>query len=104
MSIATGTIADRFIPRTAVNSVVLVFAGALVTAMAAQIQIPMWPVPLTLQTFAVLLVGATLGAGRGAASLATYLAMGAAGLPVFASAKRYHRAVAASFPEINSSA
>jgi len=85
MSIATGTIADRFIPRTAVNSVVLVFAGALVTALAAQIQIPMWPVPLTLQTFAVLLVGATLGAGRGAASLATYLAMGAAGLPVLAS-------------------
>lgn len=87
MSIATGTIADRFIPRTALNNVVLVFAGALVTALAAQIQIPMWPVPLTLQTFAVLLVGATLGAGRGAASLATYLAMGAAGLPVFASAK-----------------
>ena len=87
MSIATGIIADRFIPRTAVNNIVLVFAGALITAVAAQIQVPMWPVPLTLQTFAVLLVGATLGAGRGAASLATYLAMGAVGLPVFASAK-----------------
>jgi biotin transport system substrate-specific component len=42
---------------------------------------------MTLQTFAVLLVAATLGAGRASISMATYLAMGAAGLPVFASAK-----------------
>jgi biotin transport system substrate-specific component len=47
----------------------------------------MFPVPMTLQTFAVLLVAATLGAGRGALSMASYLAMGAAGLPVFAAAK-----------------
>jgi len=87
MSIAQTTLADRFVPRTMVNNISLVFGGALVTALAAQIQIPMWPVPLTLQTFAVLLVGATLGAGRGAASLSIYLAMGAVGLPVFASAK-----------------
>ena len=57
------------------------------TAIAAQIQIPMWPVPMTMQTFAVLLVGAALGAKRGAISLSIYLALGAAGLPVFASAK-----------------
>ena len=87
MSIAQATIADRFVPRTIVNNISLVLGGALITALAAQVQIPMWPVPLTLQTFAVLLVGATLGAGRGAASLSVYLAMGAAGLPVFASAK-----------------
>jgi len=87
MSIAPITLADRFVPRTMVNNISLVFGGALFTALAAQIQIPMWPVPLTLQTFAVLLVGATLGAGRGAASLSIYLAMGAAGMPVFASAK-----------------
>ena len=87
MSIAQITLADRFVPRTMVNNISLVFGGALITALAAQIQIPMWPVPLTLQTFAVLLVGATLGAGRGAASLSVYLAMGAVGMPVFASAK-----------------
>lgn len=87
MSIAQLTLADRFVPRTMVNNIALVFGGALVTALAAQIQIPMWPVPLTLSTFAVLLVGATLGAGRGAASLSIYLAMGAAGMPVFASAR-----------------
>jgi biotin transport system substrate-specific component len=84
MSIAQATIVDRFVPRTIVNNISLVLGGALITALAAQVQIPMWPVPLTLQTFAVLLVGATLGAGRGAASLSVYLAMGAAGLPVSA--------------------
>ncbi len=67
MSIAQATIVDRFVPRTVVSNISLVFGGALITALAAQVQIPMWPVPLTLQTFAVLLVGATLGAGRGAA-------------------------------------
>jgi biotin transport system substrate-specific component len=87
MTVAHITLADRFVPRTMVNNIALIFGGALVTALAAQIQIPMWPVPLTLQTFAVLLVGATLGAGRGAASLSVYLAMGAAGIPVFASAR-----------------
>ena len=87
MSTATLTLIDRVVPRTRLNDVVLVLAGAALTAIAAQIQIPMLPVPMTLQTFAVLLVGATLGAGRGALSMGSYLAMGAAGLPVFAAAK-----------------
>ncbi|MEY3587111.1 biotin transporter BioY [Aquiluna borgnonia] len=86
MTIAA-TLADRLVPRSLINNFALVMAGASLTAVAAQIQIPMIPVPMTLQTFAVLLVGATLGAGRGALSMATYLAMGAAGLPVFAAAK-----------------
>jgi len=87
MSIATATLVDRIVPRTRVNDVALVFSGAALTALAAQVQIPMYPVPMTLQTFAVLLVAATLGASRGAASMGVYLAMGAAGLPVFAGAK-----------------
>jgi len=87
MTIAAVNLIDRVIPRSRVNDVVLIASGAVLTALAAQIQIPMFPVPMTLQTFAVLLVAATLGAGRGAISMATYLAMGAAGLPVFASAK-----------------
>ena len=61
-----------------------VLAGALFTAALAQVTIPLWPVPVTGQTLAVLLVGSTLGAVRGATSLATYALIGVLGLPVFA--------------------
>lgn len=74
---------DRVIPRSFVNDLVLILSGAVLTAVAAQIAIPMWPVPITGQTFAVLLVGAVLGASRGAISMIAYFSMGAAGLPVF---------------------
>jgi biotin transport system substrate-specific component len=59
--------------------------GAAFVAVAAQIAIPLpgTPVPMTLQPLAVLLVGGLLGPGLGGASLVLYLAMGAAGLPVF---------------------
>ena len=69
-----------------VTDVALIFAGAVLTAIAAQIAIPMWPVPITGQTFAVLLVGAVLGASRGALSMIAYFSLGAAGLPVFTGA------------------
>lgn len=81
------TIVDRFVPRSIPANAALITAGAALTAIAAQIQIPMFPVPMTLQTFAVLLVAAALGAGRASLSMGLYLALGAAGLPVFASAK-----------------
>jgi biotin transport system substrate-specific component len=60
-------------------------AGALVVAAAAQVAVPLpgTPVPMTLQPLAVLIVGGLLGPRFGALSLVTYLAMGAAGLPVF---------------------
>jgi biotin transport system substrate-specific component len=60
--------------------------GAALIALAAQISIalPFTPVPITGQTFAVLLVGASLGAFRGGASALLYLAIGAADTPVFA--------------------
>jgi biotin transport system substrate-specific component len=61
-----------------------VLSFALLTALAAKIQVPMWPVPLTLQTAAVLLAGLVLGPVAGAASQALYLGLGLAGLPVFA--------------------
>jgi biotin transport system substrate-specific component len=80
-------IADRFISRSRATDVALVTGGALITALAAQIQIPMFPVPMTMQTFAVLLVGAALGASRGALSMSLYLLLGAIGMPVFAGAK-----------------
>jgi biotin transport system substrate-specific component len=62
-----------------------VVLGALVVALAAQVSIPLpgTPVPMTLQPMAVLLVGGLLGARLGALSMILYLAMGAAGLPVF---------------------
>ena len=65
-----------------VGAVVL---GAILVAIAAQISIPLpgTPVPMTLQPMAVLLVGGLLGARLGALSMILYLAMGAAGLPVF---------------------
>lgn len=71
------------IPR---QNVLLVVAGSFFVALCAQISLPLpfSPVPVTGQTFAVLLVGATFGASRAAAVLLLYLAEGAAGLPVFA--------------------
>ncbi|AZI43083.1 biotin transporter BioY [Deinococcus psychrotolerans] len=67
-----------------IRSAALVLGGAALVAVCAQISIPMYPVPLTLQTLAVLLVGAVLGSRKGAAAMLTYLAAGAAGLPIFA--------------------
>ncbi|WP_322409227.1 biotin transporter BioY [Microbacterium invictum] len=62
----------------------LVSAGALFVAVLAQVSIPLWPVPITGQTLGVIVVGAALGARRGALSLTAYLLAGLAGLPVFA--------------------
>lgn len=58
--------------------------GSAVLAASAQVSLPMWPVPATLQSLAVLLLGALGGARLGVASVALYLAEGAVGLPVFA--------------------
>lgn len=74
------------VPSTWVRNSVLVLGGAAFVALAAQIAIPLpfTPVPLTAQTFAVLLVGASLGTARGAASLLLYTAMALVGMPVLA--------------------
>lgn len=65
----------------------MVLGGSLFIAVAAQISVPMIPVPMTLQTLAILIVGLTFGARLGAATLIAYLAEGAMGLPVFAGGK-----------------
>jgi biotin transport system substrate-specific component len=77
-----------FVPRTAVNTIILMVGFAILTALAAQIRfhIPGTPVPVTGQTFAVLLAGAALGSRAGAGSQLIYWVMGAIGLPVFAQA------------------
>ncbi len=68
------------------RDVLLVLAGSVLTALSAQVAIPLpfSPVPVTGQTFAVLLVGAVLGRRLGAWSMLADLVEGAAGLPVFA--------------------
>ncbi len=53
-------------------------------ALAAQIQVPLWPVPITGQTFGMLLLGALLGSRLAGAAVFAYLLEGAMGLPVFA--------------------
>lgn len=83
------TLADLVpLPRIApvARDVLLVLAGAALTAVAAQVAVTMpWsPVPYTLQTGAVLLVGTALGVRRGGAAIALYVLAGALGLPVYA--------------------
>ena len=65
------------------RSVGLVFAFSLLTALAAQVVIPIGPVPITGQTFAVLLTGALLGSRLGAMAMIVYVIEGAMGLPFF---------------------
>jgi len=74
---------DSLGARSIAANITMVIAGAALTAGAAQLVIPMWPVPITGQTFAVLLVGTTLGALRGALSMVLYIALGALGMPIF---------------------
>lgn len=68
----------------ALNAPILAVLGSLFIAASAQVAVPMWPAPATMQTFAVLLVGATLGARLGFAAVILYLLEGAMGMPVFA--------------------
>jgi biotin transport system substrate-specific component len=83
------TITHRVLPRAnaLLRDGLLILVGSLIVAALAQVRIPLafTPVPITGQTFAVLLVGAALGARRGAACLLLYLGQGLAGLPVFTS-------------------
>src|SRR3712207_7469869 len=62
----------------------IVLVGSALLAAAAWVRVPMWPVPMTMQTFAVLLIGATCGPRLGATAVAAYLAEAALGLPVLA--------------------
>ncbi len=71
-------------PLDLVRQVGLVIGFSLLTALAAQVVIPIGPVPITGQTFAVLLTGALLGPRLGAMAMIAYLIEGASGLPFFA--------------------
>lgn len=80
------TLADRLFVRGIVTDIVLVGAGAALVSIAAQIEVPLWPVPVTGQTLAVLLVGSAFGALRGTLSMVLYAVLGMIGLPVFSGA------------------
>ena len=79
-------ISGAVLPRSTSITAVSVVGFALLTAAAAQLTIPLpfTPVPITGQTFAILLAGAALGSTAGAASQLLYVGMGAAGLPFYA--------------------
>lgn len=68
------------------KSVLLVLGGSFALALSAKIQVPFWPVPITLQSMMVLLIGIASGSRLGALIILAYLAEGALGLPVFAGA------------------
>lgn len=80
------TLADRLFSRSLTTDILLIGAGAALTGVLAQVTIPLYPVPITGQTLAVILVGSTLGALRGALSMVLYLALGTIGLPWFSDA------------------
>lgn len=79
------TLADRavFGGSVALRNVTLAVAGSLALWLSAKLQVPFYPVPMTMQTFVVLMIGTAFGWRLGAATVALYLAQGAMGLPVF---------------------
>ncbi|MDR3495766.1 MAG: biotin transporter BioY [Ancalomicrobiaceae bacterium] len=86
MSTATPTLADTTLAAIPAvpRKVALAIAGTLLIWISAKVQVPFYPVPMTLQTLAVLGIGLVYGGRLGAATLLLYLAEGALGLPVFA--------------------
>ncbi|MEM7652896.1 MAG: biotin transporter BioY [Pseudomonadota bacterium] len=82
--VLTGASESESAFRQAARIVLLVIAGSILLTISAQIKVPFWPVPMTMQPLAVLLLGAAYGARLGGATVLAYLAQGAAGLPVFA--------------------
>ncbi|MER5714741.1 biotin transporter BioY [Streptomyces sp. NPDC002132] len=87
-TVRPGQVLADLLPVSRVRDAALVLGGAALTGLAAQIAVPVpgSPVPVTGQTFAALLVGTTLGAGRGFLALALYAVAGVAGVPWFAEA------------------
>lgn len=80
------TLAHHLGATSAARDAAVIVAASLFLALLSQVEIrlPWTPVPVTLQTFGVFVIGAALGARRGAAAVAAYVIQGAAGLPFFA--------------------
>jgi len=80
-------LAETFLPAEGallrLKQATLVIAGVAFLALAAKTSVPMWPVPITMGTFAVLTLGAAYGPGLGLVTILAYLGLGALGLDVF---------------------
>lgn len=89
-ALVNGSLAQTFLNRSwsnkAVGFVVLAILGSLVLTIASKIQVPFFPVPMTLQTLAIFAISAAYGRNLAVATLLLYLAQGYMGLPVFAGA------------------
>jgi biotin transport system substrate-specific component len=79
-------VVNRLISRSMAKDAILVTASIALIAIAAQISVPLWPVPVTLSTFAVMVIAATMSTAKSTVSVLGYLTAGALGLPVFAGA------------------
>ena len=69
---------------SSITNLSLILFGTLLLTISAKVQVPFWPVPMTMQTFVVFLIGCTYGVRLSFLTLVAYLFEGAIGLPVFA--------------------
>ena len=76
-------IAKNIYSNKVLKYIVIAFAGSILLTISAKIKIPFYPVPMTMQTFVVILLGITFGYKAGAAAVCLYLIEGISGLPVF---------------------
>jgi len=72
-----------------IKNIILVFLGTFIITISAKIQVPFWPVPMTMQTFAVLIISMAYGWKLSLITLTLYLGEGAIGIPVFAKGGGY---------------
>jgi biotin transport system substrate-specific component len=87
LAVSRPTMIDRLWPETASPALrwaVLIGVGSLLMTASAKAQVPMWPVPMTMQSFVALVLGMAYGSRLAGATVAIYLFQGAIGLPVFA--------------------
>lgn len=89
LALTDQTLAEKILPAEGaglrLKQAVLVVLGIAALAIAAKVKIPMWPVPITMGTFAVLTIGAAYGPRLGLATILGYMIIGALGFDVFAS-------------------
>ena len=71
------------------KNIALILFGTLLLALSSKVQVPFWPVPMTMQTFIVFIIGMSYGWKLAFSTLVIYLFEGALGLPVFAKAVDY---------------
>ncbi|MGC9417533.1 MAG: biotin transporter BioY [Rhodovulum sp.] len=90
MALTDKVLAETLLPETGAGlrakQAALVVAGIAALALAAQIKVPMWPVPISMGTFAVLTIGVAYGPRLGLATILGYMGLGALGFEVFAGA------------------